>query len=363
VIGGRAVLASFVLATRALVTTSSAAAEPVRVVLLRPAMTEAATTEALIRIRGELVADGFQVELIDPPAAATPEDALSLALHGQVDPSAAAVVGISLDPDAHAAELWVVDRITNKRLTRRIDTSGVPHDHIAQVLAVRSVELLRVSLLELLIDARRPPEPQPAASPPPEVRQTARRWAERPLATWRWGLEAGASVLGSLALPASKPHPGGLGPAALFTGRLRFAPIRPLQVRLTFAGIGTSPRVDGPQGSSAAVSQLLGLAEVAWIPWPDLRARPMFSLGAGALHVAVNGAASFPYQGAHSAEWAGAADAGTGVEVQLVPRISVAVEGHALVAVPYPIVRFLDDQAARVASPGLLGSLTLVGWL
>jgi hypothetical protein len=342
---------------------TAAAAEPARVLLVRPAQAQPSTTEALTRIRGELIADGFAVELVSPPPAGAPEEVLARALD---QPGSAALVGLSLDPDAHSAELWVVDRLTDKRLTRRIDIGGEPPDRVAQVLAVRSVELLRASLLELLIDAQRPTEgprvsPVATAPQPSEgARLGARRWVEKTLPATRlppWALDAGASVLAS-------PQPsGGIGPAALFTGRVRFAPIPPLQVRLTFAGLGTAPRVAGPQGSSATVSQLLALAEIAWLPWPELRARPILSLGGGTLRVAVDGEASLPYRGTHSAVWCSAADAGTGVEVRIAPRLGVAVEGHVFVALPYPVVRFLDDPAARGASPGLLGSVTLVGWL
>jgi hypothetical protein len=111
------------------------------------------------------------------------------------------------------------------------------------------------------------------------------------------------------------------------------------------------------------VSPLPAPAELAWLPWPDLRARPIFSLGGGPLHVAVDGEASLPYRGTHSASWSAAADAGVGVEAQIAPRLGVGVEAHAFMAFPYPVVSFIEDQAARGASPGLLGSVTLVGWL
>jgi hypothetical protein len=36
---------------------------------------------------------------------------------------------------------------------------------------------------------------------------------------------------------------------------------------------------------------------------------------------------------------------------------------RAFAAIPYPSVRFLGKEAARVALPGLLATVTLVGWL
>jgi hypothetical protein len=330
-----------------------ASAEPARVVLVRPGAADPSIAEALIRIRGELVADGFDVVLADASAASAPRSA-------EVDVAqqrgSAALIGMSLEPDAQAAELWVVDRLTSKTLTRRIDIRGEPRARMAEVLAVRAVELLRASLLELLMASRRSAE---GASPPPvasDARRHASRWAERSLDGARrstWGVELGGALLAS---------PGGVGPALLSVGRLRFAPLRPFQARLSLAGLGTAPRVDGPQGS-ATVAQRLALVEFAVLPWPDLRVRPMLSAGAGVLHASVDGEAAWPYRGVHSARWAFSADAGLGAEIELVRGLDISVEGHVLVAEPYPVVRFLNDEVASGARPALLGSLSFVGWL
>ncbi len=330
----------------------AASGEPARVVLVRPGAADPSISEALIRIRGELVADGFDVELLDAQSASAPRPTMDDA--GQ-QAGSAALIGLFLAPDGQAAELWVVDPRTNETLVRRIDTRGEAREHIVEVLAVRAVELLRASLLELLMSSRR--SAAPAAAPPPsEVSRQVSRRAERSLDPPRrsmWGVELGGGLLAS---------PGGIGPALLLIARLRVAPLGPIEGRLSLAGLGTAPRVAGPQGS-ATVQQRFGLVELAALPWPELRLRPRFSVGLGALHVAVDGEASWPYRGVHRAQWAFAADAGAGVEFEIVRRIDVVVEAHALVAHPYPVVRFVETEAARGARPALLGSLSLVGWL
>ncbi|WP_437726972.1 hypothetical protein [Sorangium sp. So ce861] len=336
----------------------AASGEPARVVLVRPGAADPSISEALIRIRGELVADGFDVELLDAQSASPPRPTMDDA--GQ-QAGSAALIGLFLAPDGQAAELWVIDPRTNETLVRRIDTRGAAPEHLVEVLAVRAVELLRASLLELLMSSRRSAAPLGDAAPPPsEVSRQASRPAERPLdppsRRSTWGVELGGGLLAS---------PGGIGPALLLVARLRVAPlgpIGPLEARLSLAGLGTAPRVAGPQGS-ATVQQRLGLVELAALPWPELRLRPRFSVGFGALHVAVDGEASWPYRGGHSARWAFAADAGAGVELGLLRRLDVVVEAHALVAHPYPVVRFVETEAARGARPALLGSLSLVGWL
>ncbi|WP_437960180.1 hypothetical protein WME76_11450 [Sorangium sp. So ce119] len=336
----------------------AASAEPARVVLVRPGAADPSISEALIRIRGELVADGFDVELLDAQSASAPRPTMDDA--GQ-QAGSAALIGLFLAPDGQAAELWVVDPRTNKTLVRRIDTRGEAREHIVEVLAVRAVELLRASLLELLMSSRRPAAPLGDAAPPPsEVNPPVPRPAapslDQPSRRSMWGVELGGGLLAS---------PGGIGPALLLVARLRVAPHGPhgpIEGRISLAGLGTAPRVAGPQ-ASATVQQRFGLVELAALPWPELRLRPRFSVGLGALHVAVDGEASWPYRGGHSARWAFAADAGAGVEFGLMRRIDVVVEAHALVAHPYPVVRFVETEAAHGARPALLGSLSLVGWL
>lgn len=331
----------------------AASGEPARVVLVRPGAADPSITEALIRIRGELVADGFDVELLDAQSASAPRPTMDDA--GQ-QAGSAALIGLFLAPDGQAAELWVVDPRTNETLVRRIDTRGEAREHIVEVLAVRAVELLRASLVELLMSSRRSAA-SAAAPPPSEASPQVSRPEERSRvdASRRsmWGVELGGGLLAS---------PGGIGPALLLVARLRVAPPGPIEGRVSLAGLGTAPRVAGPQGS-ATVQQRLGLVELAVLPWPELRLRPRFSVGLGALHVAVDGEASWPYRGGHSARWAFAADAGAGVELGIMRRIDVVVEAHALVAHPYPVVRFVETEAARGARPALLGSLSLVGWL
>ena len=57
-----------------------------------------------------------------------------------------------------------------------------------------------------------------------------------------------------------------------------------------------------------------------------------------------------------------AADAGVGLRMPLRPRrVELGVEVHALVAEPYPVVRFFETEVARAGRPSLLASVTLLG--
>jgi hypothetical protein len=272
-------------------------------------------------------------------------------------PEGAALVGVFLDPEGQTADLWVIDRLTQKTTTRRIDTRDEPRNRIAEVLAVRAVDLLRASLLELLVNrARTATKKSEPKALPEEATRKASRWAEGALAKERsptWGIEAGAAFVDS---------PGGIGPAVLSLARFRFAPLQSVQARLTLAGLGTEPRVTSTAGS-ASVQQRLLLGELVIMPWTTGRVTPLLTFGVGTLNVTVDGEASWPYRGEQHYLWAFATDAGLGLSLRLGPRLQVVVEGHALVAAPFPVVRFVNADIAQGALPQLLGTASLVGWL
>ncbi|MDP9000532.1 MAG: hypothetical protein M3O46_10520 [Myxococcota bacterium] len=334
---------------------SPALADSVRIALVRPPVSSAAIAEALTRIQGELTADGFEVVLVDAPGAL---DAASTGADKQ-DVGAIASLGVFVDTGAHVAVLRVIDRLTNKIVVRKTAIQAPETSRLAEVLAVRAVELLRASLLELLMESRPPPE---SGTPPPAEARKATQWAAHALSQTRpsmWAVEAGTALLLGF---------GGVGPALLGVIRICAAVVGPLSARATVAGLGTEPRVDAPPGSvsgaSATVGQQLGFAELVVGPWADAPVHPIVSVGAGALHATVTGQpGSGPFVGLTSARWSFAADAGAGVQVRLSPRFDLDFETHAFVAQPYPVVRFLDAAVTVGGRPSILGSLTVVGRL
>ena len=255
---------------------------------------------------------------------------------------------LSVDNGTHVAELRVLDHLTHKLVTRRtrVDDSQTPD--AAEVLAVRAVELLRASLLELLLESNRSSGDGPL--------REASRWAARALPRTPdrdWGVEVGACVLADL---------GGVPPALLALARVRRTLVAPLSVRVTVAGLGTQARVDAAAGS-AIVAQDVGLLELVVVPWPAAVVRPVVSLGAGAFFASVDGRANPPYAGRQNARWAGAVDGGVGAEARIGPSFALSLEAHALLVQPFPVVEVLGADVARTGEPSVLGSLSVVGWL
>ncbi len=190
-----------------------------RVILIRPTAADETIGEALNRVRGELVAEGFDVAEVDVlPDLAPPAP-------GRVAPqdAALATINLSVEEGAHVVDLRVIDRINNKTVIRRTPVEGGTTSSTAEILAVRAVELLRASLLELLLESR-PPTPAPNATAVAEVRH-ASKWAAQGLPHERepvWAVEVGAVVVTDLG-GSLRPCWRSRGSAARFSVRYRCA--------------------------------------------------------------------------------------------------------------------------------------------
>lgn len=333
----------------------AALADSGRVALVRPTAPDPTIAEALNRIRGELVAEGFDVVLTD--ADAPGEETLSDDPQARTAAGAVATIALSVDEGTHVAQLRVVDRLTNKVVIRRAPVGESEAPHAAEVLAVRAVELLRASLLELLVESEKPAAKSSNAPPAAEVRH-ATRWAARALQGERelaWGVELGVGALADF---------GGVPPAVLGVARLRRTLVGPLALRVTVAGLGASLRAIPSGAGSVTVQQDFGLLEGVLDPWSKAPVHPVLSLGAGALYVAVDGQPSqFQYVSRQTDLLAFAGDAGLGAEVHLGRHFELSLDAHALLLTPYPVVQVLRSDVARTGQPAIFGSLSVMGRL
>jgi hypothetical protein len=321
------------------------------VLLLRPVQAGEILSEAVLRIKSELVAGGFEVAVADSDAPTLGQDPRELIERAGQALAPSATIGIFGNLEQGMAELWVVDRITGKTVIRRLEVQTSSDRRIPEVLAIRAQELLRASLVELLVEENR--STPSVATQPPRIHRWVKQAVESPVAPWTLGLELGVTTFGGW---------GGIGPTLAPAARLRMALGERFWARLTALGLGTRPRVETDMGSrSTSVSQNLLLLEVtSWLR-PRRLIRPLFSLGLGVERVAVEGTASLPYQGERNARWFAAGDAGAGIALRLQAHWEVQLEAHVLFAAPRPAIRFFDVEVARAGQPTLLAILTLAG--
>jgi len=109
------------------------------------------------RLAAELAAVGLEVQREEPPVDGSPDpvaSAFRLRARGAV----------WVPPGAAAAEVWILDRDTGRiKIRQSITAEG---DEMAPLVALRTVEFLRASLLGLRPREPAPPPPEP---PPPPV--------------------------------------------------------------------------------------------------------------------------------------------------------------------------------------------------
>ena len=334
--------AALLCATRA--HAKSAPSDPV-VVLLGP-NNEEAMREVLMRVEGELTADGFRVEVLRSfPPLERPD--LVRDRCGRLQGSM--IAGLFVDERAGDVEMLFCDPTSRREAVRHEHLPASPAGDPPEAVARHAVDLLRAGLLDFAVETMHLARPLPEQTASRATTYTPERAAFR----LRVAIEPGAGVLVGF---------GGLDPSITPLLRLR-AGIAPwLHVRVTGAGLGTTPTVATARGS-ATVAQAFGVADVAWTLAPSTWLHPLVVLGAGAYGATVSGTGQAPYSGVKSDGIAFVVDGGIGVAPWITPNVSIAVEAHVIYSVPAMAVRFLDADTARLGQPILLLSVGLAEWL
>jgi len=322
------------------------------VLIVRPANSPPVMVETWVRINGELTSAGFRTEIVDASVGAGLDGRESraglerLAARRGVD-AVVAIMGAS-SPDS--VEVWVIDKVTGKSVVRRVPFEPAA-PRAPETLAIRAIELLRSSFLEIDLAARERRDGASAAPSPAVVRFVAmERLAQHPE---RFGVEVGGAAIMSL---------DGVGPALLPLLLFNWA-LRPWFVaQMTLAGLGTRPTVESRAGS-AQVTQAYGLLGSYLCLRAGERLRPFVGLSAGALRTSVEGQADSPNQGHADAQWSFLVDGGLGMWLRLPARFYLSFAAHAQMAEPYLAVRFLDVVVATSARPNLLLTFTIGAWL
>jgi hypothetical protein len=323
------------------------------VVIVRPADPPPVMAETLVRLNGELTSAGFATQIVDGMRGFAVDGRESRVWLEQLAASrgADAVVAIVGNVALDSVEVWVIDKVTGKSVVRRVHFEPKA-ERAPETLAIRAIELLRSSFLEIDLAAR-VRRSEPIAAPPPAVVRFVERerLASRPE---RFGVEVGATAVMSL---------DGVGPAVLPVVRFVWAVWPWFDVEAAAGGLGTRPTVQTETGS-AQVAQEYGVLGACYRMRSGQKLRPFVALSAGVLHTSVEGRAeSPPDQGRYADQWSFLLDAGLGVSMRLRDRFYLAVAAHAQMAEPYLAIRIVDEVVATSARPNLLLTLTIGAWL
>lgn len=347
---GRVKLASpALLVTFTLLSTGSALATTVGI--LEPASRSPQLTEASYRLQGELLAVGLEVELVERPpglaetAVGSRPQLERLATERDLD----AILSVQGEENPTSVHIW-----TFRRSPPRVEVQRVVLEPNArrpsETLAIRAIEALRSSFLELDLAERAPPARPRAVDPqlqldepvPPPTQTLA-----------RWGLEAGAAVASGV---------NGVGASLSPLVRLDWVATPWLVAQATFAGLGTRPTLETEDGS-AELAQTFGLVGLCYCPASTTGIRPALSASAGALRTSLDGRAKLPARGHFVARWSLLMDAAVGARFPLSERYYATLAAHVQLAEPYVAVHFADTTVATTGRPNLLFTLTLGAWL
>jgi hypothetical protein len=330
------------LTVAVLATCGLARADSVLVLVGGPAESADEANEVLNRVRGELVADGFRVE---PVRAALPAERMGLVRQsGGGGPIA---VGLFVGEDSEELDIVLLDTVSGRSAVRHLNRP-TPRE-APDAVARHAVDLLRASLLEFAIAGLR----DTAASPKAETPVVRVEASGRSAPVLRWALEAGVGVVAGFA---------GVGVSVAPVLGLRYSMTRAFQLRLTGAGLGSSPSVQTDRGA-AAVQQTIVLADGTLVLGQSRWLRPLLVFGAGVYYAGVAGTGVPPYEGVSGGGTAFALDGGIGLSTSLTTSLDLSLDARVVVAQPGIAVRFIDEDAARLGQPAVLMTLTLADWI
>lgn len=297
-------------------------------------------TELETRIRAELAIAGFDSVELD----AAPESDHEALGRAAKNFGCLAAIGVvrkgSLD-----ADVWVADRVTGKAVLRHVHF-GADSADAAAIFALRAVELLHASLLELgeshptRGEVRAPPEVQRWAAPPtPRAAPPSRE------------MHAGVVVLGG---PGGVPV--SVAPALGFSWR----PVASWAGGLEVSGPAIS-HVEGPEGS-ARIDQEAAYAFVRFEPLGRSAFSPYGRAGLGATRFGVDGQATTPYTNQSNQLWSAVGVAGLGLRIGG-GLVQVAAGIDTLWLSSRPAVEFAGRTIAKAGQPTLEAHVELgVAW-
>jgi hypothetical protein len=244
-----------------------AAEEPSRVALIE----DPAETTILPRLRAELAGLGLDVRTVaKQEAEQLPRDLIASARQ------TGALAAFRIIVEGDRADVWIADRVTGKVVLREMLPRGAQID--GRVVALRAVELLRASLLELDVPRA---APQGELPPPPTLTQNPTLLPDLE----RFSLAAESAFLWS---------PGGCGPAVGVAGAVAWRATW-LGVRLSGGSMLAPATIRRTEGRGDVSTRWLALDAVLQPRRSRMPFRPRGGLGIAGLSTNLRGVADFPY--------------------------------------------------------------------
>lgn len=319
-----------------------------RIVIIAPT----ADDRISLRLQAELRALHFEVPDVEI-APGLPSRAQLEAAARQRD----AVAAVRIVPSSAGVEVWIVDRMTGKTVLREIVTTEAGSASGDATIALRVVELLRASLMEL--DAARRPEGE--VKPPPLILELMAppRISARPAPPIAILPERPSPKLSMELGPAALLSPGGFGPSGLVSAAIHYRPAEAFGASL-IALIPIPPAtVSGPGGATAARVALLGVGlRGAWTS-PTSAWTPTLGGGISVVWLHLDGQPAAHFSGVSASVFSCAPYLRAGLGLTIVPRLRVRADALVGASLPPTLVKFGERLAAVWGVPFVVPTLGL----
>jgi hypothetical protein len=324
--------------------TSTSAYRGRRVLLVTPEPGGDIAPAVLTRLRGELRAARFEMDVAtiatDAPRRATVEEMATRE-------GTSAALGIFFG--SGRVEMWASDASAGRTLMQNLPLDQGTPDRRATIVAVKAVDLLKATLAEIWSapppspPVSEPPTPEPvivAPPPPAMVIEHPEEEETNPGRADRFSLSAGAGWLGAGSVS-------GWAPVISISTALGHSG---LAARLTMSALGSSTDIARTEGS-AQLTQQIALAELLlWSrAWHTLRGA--LAIGAGLHHLSIDGQGAQGFSSGNQSLWSTATGAGGSVAWNLHPNLMLALDARAVENWPATTVNLHGVQIARVGRP------------
>ena len=305
---------------------------PTRIVVVSSPSTE---PTMLRRLRAELAGLGFLVVDVESMTDATPE---SLADTAREQHAFAAIRVVSA---RGGVTVWIADLVTGKTVLRTL--AGSESDVSGEVVALRAVELLRASLMELTLWRG------PNGEAPPELRAIIPEsaTAAAPTEPDRVLLQIAPGAL----------LDGGTGWTGQIDVGARFRALESFGIRAFafFPVFSESLRKEEGEANVSAALAGLGLDVDLTRATSDWKVR--LGVSAALSYLRVEAIANTAYVARTETFYTGAPLLQSSVTYRLTPKLGLALGLYAGVSVPRPVIYFADRRVAAWGRPLMGGSL------
>jgi hypothetical protein len=293
----------------------------------------------LPRLRAELASSGFGVAVVRPSTFPPSRSEIE-----QLAQQEGATAGLSLIEAGSGVEIWVVDRTSAKTVFREVILGLYDPREAPEVIAIRMVETLRATLMEL----EHPRSGTVETAPAPEIDVTGNARSPR---FWL-GVGGGAGY-----------SSGGVGAVGHLELSLMWMPTSRLYLALDGLLSPGRAKIRAPEGEASVGMYLSGASLGGWMNDPSAVVRARAGLGVWASVLALSGAAAAPYVSTHAQIVTAMPHLDLGLRIAMTHRLAIEGTLSGAVSAPGASVRFAGREVATWGRPLVLGGVAIAAAL